>query len=146
MFSISRQTLRRFAAITLCAAAAAATSSLSTAQDEPKKEKQNPIETRMRAKLSASATVLEGLATEDAALVSEGSKVLLDLSKAEVWQVLKDTEYREHTQGFRNAVRRMEEAAKEKQFASAQLEWLEATKKCFDCHNHIRKSKNAAAK
>lgn len=146
MFSISRRTLRRVAATTICACAAIATTSLSTAQDEPKKDKQNPIEIRMRAKLTASATVLEGLATEDAELVSEGSKVLLDLSKAEVWQVLKDTEYREHTQGFRSAVRRMEEAAKEKQFASAQLEWLEATKKCFDCHNHIRKTKNAAAK
>ncbi len=140
MFPSSLRSSRRIVCLTVCIAAVAVTS-LSFAQDEPKAPKQKPIESQMRAKLNASATVLEGLATENSELVSEGSKVLLDLSKAEVWQVLKDSEYREHTQGFRSAVRRMEEAAKEKQFASAQLEWLEATKKCFDCHNHIRKAK-----
>ncbi|MFO0975792.1 MAG: cytochrome c [Planctomycetaceae bacterium] len=140
MFPSSLRSSRRIVCLTVCIAAAAVTS-LSLAQDEPQAPKQKPIESQMRAKLNASATVLEGLATENSELVSEGSKVLLDLSKAEVWQVLKDSEYREHTQGFRSAVRRMEEAAKEKQFASAQLEWLEATKKCFDCHNHIRKAK-----
>ena len=139
------RTSTRIVCLSVCAAALAM-ASLSSAQDEPKGTKQNPIEMRMRAKLNASATVLEGLATENPDLVAEGSKVLLDLSKAEVWQVLKDSEYREHTQGFRSAVRRMEEAAKDKQFASAQLEWLEATKKCFDCHNHIRKTKAAAEK
>ena len=145
MFLPLFRSMRLSACLTVCAAAISLTS-FSSGQDEPKTPKQKPIETQMRAKLNASATVLEGLATENADLVSEGSKVLLDLSKAEVWQVLKDSEYREHTQGFRSAVRRMEEAAKEKQFASAQLEWLEATKKCFDCHNHIRKTKTAADK
>lgn len=145
MFPRSFRSMRLFVCLTVCAAAISLTS-FSSAQDEPKTPKPKPIETQMRAKLNASATVLEGLATENADLVSEGSKVLLDLSKAEVWQVLKDSEYREHTQGFRSAVRRMEEAAKEKQFASAQLEWLEATKKCFDCHNHIRKTKTTADK
>ena len=112
--------------------------------DEDKPKKKSPIEIRMRQKLDAAAKVLEGLATEDASQVKEGAQVLLDISKAEVWQVLKNSEYREHTQTFRSAIRRMDEAAAEGQFASAQLEWLDATKRCFDCHNYIRKSKAAA--
>lgn len=130
---------RRLSVVILLCIATWGVESLTHGQDGQDPPKKNPIGTKMREKLTAAATVLEGLATEDAALVEEGGKVLTELSKAEVWQVLKDTEYREHTQGFRSAVRRMEEAVKEKQFASAQLEWLEATKKCFDCHNHIRR-------
>lgn len=104
-------------------------------QDEPKK---GPIQLSMRSKLEATSKVLEGLALEDKEMVHEGAEVLNAISKAEVWQVLRDTEYREHTQAFRNAIRRLDEAAQKSEFASAQLEWLSANKSCFDCHNHIR--------
>ena len=107
------------------------------AQDETKPQKP-ALELTMRNKLEAASKVLEGLAVEDKELIHEGTEVLTELSKAEVWQVLRDTEYREHTQSFRNAIRRLDEAAQKSEFASAQLEWLSANKSCFDCHNHIR--------
>lgn len=105
-------------------------------------EKKGPIQMKMREKLGAAAKVLEGLATEDKEMIHEGAEVLTAVSKAEVWQVLKDAEYREHTQAFRSAIRRLDAAAQKSEFASAQLEWLDATKKCFDCHNHIRDLKS----
>lgn len=104
-------------------------------QDEPKK---GPIQVSMRSKLEATSKVLEGLALEDKEMIHEGAEALNTISKAEVWQVLRDAEYREHTQAFRNAIRRLDEAAQKSEFASAQLEWLSANKSCFDCHNHIR--------
>jgi len=107
-------------------------------------EKKSPIQVTMRTKLDAAVKVLEGLATEDKELIHEGAEVLTAVTKAEIWQVLKDAEYREHTQAFRSAMRRLDEAAQESKFASAQLEWLDATKKCFDCHNHIRSLKNSS--
>ena len=113
------------------------------AQDQAAKR---PIEHSMRQKLEATSKVLEGLATEDKVLVHEGAAVLTELSRAEVWQVLVDAEYREHTQTFRSAVKRLDEAAQKSEFASAQLEWLDATKRCFDCHNHIRAARAADKK
>lgn len=110
------------------------------------KTRKGPVEVRMRQKLEATSKVLEGLAIEDKELVHEGATILTDLSKAEVWQVLTDAEYREYTQTFRSAVKRLDEAAQKSEFASAQLEWLDATKRCFDCHNHIRAARAAAAK
>jgi len=132
--------IRRIAVIASCLGAACCLSWSADAQEE----KKGPIQIKMRAKLDAAAKVLEGLATEDKALIHEGAEVLTAVSKAEVWQVLKDAEYREHTQAFRSAIKRLDEAAQESKFASAQLEWLDATKKCFDCHNHIRSEKGAA--
>ena len=124
-----------------CAAFAGWHTWTANGQDSAKKR---PIELSMRQKLEATSKVLEGLATEDKDLVHEGATVLTDLTKAEVWQVLVDADYREHTQTFRSAVKRLDEAAQKSEFASAQLEWLDATKRCFDCHNHIRAARASA--
>ncbi len=114
-----------------------------SAQD---KEKKNPVELTMRQKLEATSKVLEGLAVEDKDMVHEGAKVLTELSNAEVWQVLTDSDYREHTQTFRSAVKRLDEAAQKSEFAAAQLEYIDATKRCFDCHNHVRAARAEKAK
>ena len=110
------------------------------------KDRKNPVELSMRQKLDATSKVLEGLAIEDKELVHEGAKVLTDLSKAEVWQVLTDADYREYTQTFRSSIKRLDEAAQKSEFASAQLEWLDATKRCFDCHNHVRAGRASKTK
>lgn len=133
----------RLAMCAVCAAVAGWLAWSASAQD---KEKKNPVELTMRQKLEATSKVLEGLAIEDKELVHEGAKVLTELSKAEVWQVLTDSDYREHTQTFRSAVKRLDEAAQKSEFASAQLEWLDATKRCFDCHNHVRADRAAKVK
>ena len=141
--SSNRCSITRWIFILACLASLRWLTWSAAAQDETKK---GPIELKMRDKLAAAAKVLEGLAVEDKELVHEGTQVLTELSKAEVWQLLKDSEYREHTQAFRSAIRRLDEAAQKSQFASAQLEWLDANKRCFDCHNHIRDTKAKSEK
>lgn len=138
-----------FSTITRLAVSAACisvTGWLAWSASAQEKEKKNPVEISMRQKLEATSKVLEGLTIEDKELVHEGAKVLTELSKAEVWQVLTDSNYREHTQTFRSAIKRLDEAAQKSEFASAQLEWLDATKRCFDCHNHVRADRAAKAK
>ena len=132
--------------LSICTACVTVAGWLAWSASAQEKEKKNPVALTMRQKLEATSKVLEGLATEDKELVHEGAKVLTELSKAEVWQVLTDSEYREHTQTFRSAIKRLDEAAQKSEFASAQLEYLDATKRCFDCHNHVRAARAAKAK
>jgi len=134
------------AGLTILAACAAFAGWHTWAANGQDSAKKRPVEVRMRQKLEATSKVLEGLAIEDKELVHEGATILTELSKAEVWQVLTDAVYREHTQTFRSSVKRLDEAAQKSEFASAQLEWLDATKRCFDCHNHIRAARAAATK
>jgi hypothetical protein len=141
--TFSRFSMVRLIIVLTCLAGIRLMTWSADAQEESKKK---PLEMKMREKLSAASKVLEGLAIEDKELVHEGTKILTELSKAEVWLVLKDAEYREHTQAFRNAVRRLDEAAQESRFASAQLEWLDANKRCFDCHNYMRDTKSKTEK
>ena len=141
LFHYRRSTIFRLTILTACIAFAGW---LTWSADAQEKTRKGSVEVNMRQKLAGTSKVLEGLAIEDKELVHEGAMQLTELSKAEVWQVLTDAVYREHTQTFRSAVKRLDEAAQKSEFASAQLEWLDATKRCFDCHNHIRAQRAAA--
>lgn len=92
----------------------------------------------MRKKLDASSQILEGLTTEDAELIQTGAKALTELSKAERWQILTDTDYRDYSRDFRNNARKVAEAAEAGNFDKAALQWFGTMKTCIDCHQHVR--------
>lgn len=100
----------------------------------------------MRKKLDSSSKVLEGLTTEDAALIREGAKALLEMSKAERWNVLLDEDYREFNREFRAAIRRLDEAAEKENFDNATLQWFAAVKGCVECHKYVRSQRVATKK
>jgi len=92
----------------------------------------------MRKKLDASSLILEGITTENATLVNDGADVLLDMSRAEVWNVLTDEDYREFNREFRSSVRKLKEAAAKDNFDNATLQWIDSVKACVECHKHVR--------
>ena len=100
----------------------------------------------MRKKLDASSQILEGLATEDAALIQKGAKTLTELSKAEKWQILSDPEYREYSLDFRIDARKLAEAAEKENFDNAALQWFDTMKTCVECHQHVRRERAEAKK
>lgn len=92
----------------------------------------------MRKKLDASSKILEGLTVEDTELIRKGAASLLEMSKAEQWNVLLDEDYREYNREFRSLIRKLDKAAESNNFDNALLQWLDATKACIDCHQHVR--------
>ena len=100
--------------------------------------KKNSLESFMRKKLDASSKILEGLCQEDAALIKEGADALSAMSKVEVWNVLTDADYREHSREFRENASRVAKAAEEGDFDKAALRWFDVTMSCLECHDHVR--------
>ena len=92
----------------------------------------------MRKKLDASTTILEGLAVEDSELIRRGAADILEMSRAEMWNVYLDDDYREYDRDFRSAIRKLDQAAKEQKFDYAFLQWTDSLKGCIDCHNYVR--------
>ena len=92
----------------------------------------------MRKKLDASSRILEGLTTENDALVREGANRLLEMSRAEIWNVLVDEDYREFNRDFRGSVRKLHDAAEKGNFDNATLQWMDAVKACVECHKYVR--------
>ncbi len=97
-----------------------------------------PLETFMRLKLDASSKILEGLCLEDAALVKEGADALSAMSKVEIWNVLLDPDYREHSREFRDNAAKVSKAAQEGDYDRAALRWFDVTMSCLECHDHVR--------
>ncbi len=92
----------------------------------------------MRAKLTASSQVLEGLCTEDFDLITKGAKRLHRVSKSEQWRVSNDAIYRQHSLEFRSGVERLLKAAKNKKLDSVALAWTKTTLNCVECHRWVR--------
>jgi hypothetical protein len=116
------------------------------AERSAEEAKKSPLETFMRKKLDASSRILEGLCQEDAAMVKEGADMLGEMSKAEVWNVLTDADYREHSREFRDSAARVAKAAEDGDFDKAALRWFDVTMSCLECHNHVRSERKADKK
>ena len=101
-------------------------------------EEPNRIRDFMRAKLSHSQKVLEGLTTEDFDMIAKNSQAMSLLSQATNWQVLQTEEYLQQSRDFRRAADALTEAAKKKNLDGAALAYVELTMKCINCHKYVR--------
>ena len=127
------------AAIVVCLACVAGAQKPEAATEKADESaKKTPLEAFMRKKLDASSKILEGLCQEDAGLIKEGADALAAMSKAEVWNVLTDADYREHSREFRDNAARVAKAAEAGDFDKAALRWFDVTMSCLDCHDHVR--------
>ena len=106
--------------------------------DEDKNGQERPLAKFMRAKLTASSQVLEGLCTEDFELIAEGARSLKHVSHAEQWRVSNDAIYRQHSGEFRTGVDNVLKAAQKRQIDSAALAWTRTTLNCIECHRWVK--------
>jgi hypothetical protein len=100
--------------------------------------KVNDVSAYMRAKLTHSQKVLEGLTVEDLPLVAKHAQDLSLLSLATNWEVLQTEEYSQRSQEFQRTAGALREAAKKKNLDGAALAYVELTMKCIDCHKYVR--------
>ncbi len=92
----------------------------------------------MRTKLELSQRVLEGLATEDYALMLAKGSRLGAMSKETDWRVFENPEYDQQSISFQRHVGSLIKAAKEKDLDAATLADVRVTMSCVDCHKLIR--------
>ena len=114
-----------------------------TQKDEQPAKSKHPLEDFMRKKLDASSKIMEGLCLEDAALIKEGADEMGAMSKVEIWNVLRDADYREHSREFRENAAKLSAAAEAGDFDKAALRWFDVTMSCIDCHDHVRSERKS---
>ncbi len=94
----------------------------------------------MRAKLTHSEKVLDGLTREDYELIAKHSQAMSLLCQDEEWQVLKTAEYSERSREFRRSVDELSAAARAKNLEAATLAYVDTTMKCVSCHSYLRRT------
>ncbi|HEY0983897.1 hypothetical protein [Schlesneria sp.] len=111
--------------------------------DEPKKavpeaKEDLDLSKFMRRKLEASSSILEGLVSEDAESIIRGAKSLVEMSKAEKWQVKNDVMYRQFSTEFQRSATQLLEEAEKRNYDGVALKWMDTTLKCIECHKFVR--------
>jgi cytochrome c556 len=99
----------------------------------------------MRAKLSHSQKVLEGLVTENFDEIAKNAQDMSLLSLAETWQVLQTPEYVDFSRKFRNSADTLADMAKKKNLDQATVAYNQLTLKCVQCHKYVRGVRMAQA-
>lgn len=92
----------------------------------------------MRAKLSSSQKVLEGLLAEDYTLIAEGAKEMKRISEAAEWPRVRDAVYEHHATEFRRQCIKLESLAQSTNHEGASFTYLQMTTTCITCHNYVR--------
>ena len=92
----------------------------------------------MRKKLEACSEILEGITTEDAALVKSGATTLTTMSGAEKWRVSNDVMYKQFSEEFQRTATKLAAAADKGNFDDVTLKWIDATLTCVECHKFVR--------
>lgn len=88
--------------------------------------------------------MLEGLTTENFAMVIEGAKALDTLSQAAEWQdpvIPNADEYLTYTTEFRRHATELAAQAKKKNIEGATLAYVQMTMSCVNCHKYVRSAK-----
>jgi hypothetical protein len=108
---------------------------IAAGQPEPGQESAKGF---MRAKLSHSQQILEGIALENLPAVAKGAEQLKLLSFDSSWQVLQTEDYMRYSEDFRRAADLLANAAADKNLDAAVLAYFRLTQNCVDCHRHFR--------
>lgn len=132
----------KLAVLTLVAVATTMSMVASSAQQPNQKDPDKPpkavLQKFMRAKLAASNQIMEGLVTENFALITAGANKLSAVSADEKWRISNDAMYRQHSGEFRRIVERLQESAKQEDLDAAAIAWIAASMSCIECHKHVR--------
>lgn len=105
---------------------------------DKKDRTEGDLEKFMRQKLHASNLILEGLCTEDLALVNKGAETLMKMSKEEKWRVSNDMMYRRYSTEFGHAVEELQKEATDNDMDGTSMAWVNVTMKCLKCHEWVR--------
>lgn len=94
----------------------------------------------MRAKLTSSQKVLEGLLAEDFTLIAHGAREMRRISEAAEWPRARDAVYEHYAAEFRRQCMKLESLANSTNREGASFTYLHMTTTCINCHDYVRDS------
>ena len=97
----------------------------------------------MRKKLEVSQKILEAVVTSRWADLEARSRDLLDLTNDPGWTVLKNPEYAQQSNEFRDAVRALHTAAAARDLEATPKAYVAVTLSCVQCHRSLARNRFA---
>ncbi|TWU47465.1 hypothetical protein Poly51_52650 [Rubripirellula tenax] len=98
----------------------------------------------MKAKLSSSQNVLEGLCRNDFDLIGRGAREMKRISHAAEWPRHRDPVYEHFSTEFRRQCNLLEDFAQRRNREAVSFTYLHTTTICISCHDYVRDSRRVA--
>src|SRR5215212_2943900 len=98
----------------------------------------SPIKEEMRFKLFYAQGILEGIVTENYALMATNTYKMKQFSQRSSWDVRQSPEYRGLTLDFQRALGSLAAAAEKRNVDGATVYYFQLTTSCVTCHKHLR--------
>ena len=98
----------------------------------------------MKAKLTASQQVLEGLLRRDFGVIAKGARDMRKISEAAEWPRARDRVYEHFGAEFRRQCNHLERLAQQRNHEGTTFVFLQMTTTCVHCHDYARDSLRVA--
>jgi hypothetical protein len=92
----------------------------------------------MRFKLHYAEGVLEGITTENHALIATNAQKLKALSQQADWQLRQTEQYQHFTREFARTTEALARAAEKQNVDAATVAYFQMTVSCVNCHRYLR--------
>lgn len=100
----------------------------------------------MRAKLSSSQKVVEGLMAKDFDLIRKGSEEMSKVCDATQWHATEDQVYAHYRSELKRTAKKMILLAEEKNLEGSNYTYMHSLTTCISCHEYCRDVLHIAAK
>jgi hypothetical protein len=97
--------------------------------------KKSPVMVR---KLQHAQGLLRGIAVQDFDALIKESDALIDCRNEVTWRLDETEQYLAHSNAFLEQLQKLKSAAGKKDIDAATLGYLEITRTCIKCHEHLR--------
>src|SRR4051795_2531048 len=97
----------------------------------------SPIKEEMRFKLFYAQGILEGIVTENFALIATNTYKMRQFSQSPAWDARQSPEYRGLTTDFQRALTSLSVAAEKRNVDAATVYYFQLTTSCVTCHKHL---------
>jgi hypothetical protein len=98
------------------------------------------MEKFMTRKLAAAQRALEGVASDDHALIQKATAEMIELSRQAAWEQMASYRFVQDTTDFVAAAEFLSRMADAKDVEGTSLAFMRLTMTCTNCHNHVRTS------
>src|SRR5213078_1850423 len=98
----------------------------------------SPVKEEMRFKLLYAQGILEGIATENFALILTNTSKMKNFSRRSAWDVRDAPDYRRLTLDFQRNLDSLARAATQRNVDSATVAYFQLTTRCVTCHKYLR--------
>ena len=121
-----------------CVLGALSVSSTGMADDKPATYDRKNVQILMRQKLEHMKNVVEGMSSEDYAMVNKNLDAMEKIAQTATWKMIRTDDYQRYSRYFQDAIGDLKKALEKEDKTLAAMPYMRLSMSCIECHDAVR--------